>query len=61
MKEFLHNLRQRLYVRPCDGTCGDDSFHTGHLTLLGIKRYTRVKVTDADLEAFRKACLGDQE
>lgn len=40
MMRWIHELKLRLWVRPCHG-CDDHSFHTAHLTWLGHRRYTR--------------------
>lgn len=35
------------YVRPCDGSCGDASPHTHHLTEAGLAHYTDVPPPEA--------------
>lgn len=40
------------YTRPCDGNCGDESPHDGHLTAAGRARYTNESV-ESEKNIFR--------
>lgn len=40
--ELIARVERKLYLRRCRGDCHDLSFHTHHLTRLGMWHFTRV-------------------